>query len=225
MKKLLLFLIVLVSCIVLDVEADSLVFGTNNVSGENLVVDVKVSDATNGNNVYEGLLTYKDNVSNVSIVNEGNWEIYTKEVKEGIKFIVFNMNDVAINDTVLFKVSMNFKDTADISVSKVGSANGISGLGLADVVYSYKKEVVKPPVVNNNTNSNGGVVEQPTTEDVVLPQDTTNNIEEVEQEESEEKKEDKKESKKTPWWIAIPIIVVVAGAGIVVARKETGGAK
>lgn len=228
MKKIYSLIIIFLLSFIVNVSADTLVIDTNNVSNNNLLVDIKVKDSTRNNNVYEGIISYDDKkINNFNIVQDTGWEVYTKKVENGIKFMVFSMDFVAINDTVLFRISMNYKDIANLGINSVNSANGVDGINLSNVNYSYKQEIVTPPV-DNNVNNN------PTP---VIPEDVTNNVEpEIKDEEvvpdKEEIKEDEEaeeqyeavvEQEKTPWWLALLIIVIVVLAGIYVGFKKVPG--
>lgn len=229
MKKIYSLVIIFLLSFIVNVSADTLVIDTNNVSNNNLLVDIKVKDSTRNNNVYEGIISYDDKkISNFNIVQDTGWEVYTKKVDNGIKFMVFSMDSVAINDTVLFRISMNYKDIASLGINSVNSANGVDGINLSNVNYSYKQEIVTPPVIDNNVNNN------PTP---VIPEDVTNNVEpEIKDEEvvpdKEEIKEDEEveeqyeavvEQEKTPWWLALLIIAIVVLAGIYVGFKKVPG--
>lgn len=222
-----LFFVFLLSYVV-NVNADTLVLETNNGTENSIAVDIKVKDSTRSNNVYEGIISYDTKkINNFSIIQDTGWEVYTKEIDNGIKFMVFSMDSVAVNDTVLFRLNVNYKDIANIGISDVNTANGTDGISLSNLSYSYKYEVYVPPVVDNNVNSNPNPV---------IPEDVTNNVEpeikdeeiapdneEIKEEVVEEQYEAVIEQEDTPWWLAIIIISVVVLAGIYVGRKEISG--
>ena len=222
-----LFFVFLLSYVV-NVNADTLVLETNNGTENSIAVDIKVKDSTRSNNVYEGIISYDTKkINNFSIIQDTGWEVYTKEIDNGIKFMVFSMDSVAVNDTVLFRLNVNYKDIANIGISDVNTANGTDGISLSNLSYSYKYEVYVPPVVDNNVNNNPNPV---------IPEDVTNNVEpeikdeeiapdneEIKEEVVEEQYEPVIEQEDTPWWLAIIIISVVVLAGIYVGRKEISG--
>lgn len=227
MKRICTLFVVFLLSFVVNVNADTLVLETNNGTENSIAVDIKVKDSTRSNNVYEGIISYDTKkINNFSIIQDTGWEVHTKEVDNGIKFMVFSMDNVAVNDTVLFRLNVNYKDIANIGISDVNTANGTDGISLSNVSYSYKYEVYVPPVVDNNVNNNSNPV---------IPEDVTNNVEpEIKDEEivpdKEEIKEDVEEQyeavveqEDTPWWLAILIIAVVVLAGIYVGRKEISG--
>ncbi|MGN0966462.1 MAG: hypothetical protein ACI4OP_02575 [Candidatus Coprovivens sp.] len=225
-----LFFVFLLSFLV-NVNADTLVLETNNGTENSIAVDIKVKNSTRSNNVYEGIISYDTKkINNFSIIQDTGWEVYTKEIDNGIKFMVFSMDSVAVNDTVLFRLNVNYKDIANIGISDVNTANGTDGISLSNLSYSYKYEVYVPPVVDNTVNNNPNPV---------IPEDVTNNVEpeikdeeivpdneEIKEEVVEEQYEAVIEQEDTPWWLAIIIISVVVLAGIYVGRKEIlGGEK
>ena len=120
MKLIYTFVVVFLLNIVINVNADSLVFETNNSTSHSILIDIKVKDVTRNNNVYEGIIDYDTKkVSNLSIIQDTGWEVYAKETDNGLKFIAFNMNDVAINDTILFRLNMNYRDSVNISINDI----------------------------------------------------------------------------------------------------------
>lgn len=228
MKKIVGLIICFCTFCIVNVSAETLSLKLISEDNKDLKFDVVVTNVMGANNVFEGEVKYdKNDINSIKLVAADGWELYTKLKDNSVRFIALSMENVAVENTTLFKVNTDVKKETKLTLGNIGVAGGNVGVTLGEVTYTYKEIVVEDnkPVIDSE------IKPDVKDEEVSIPSDDLiNNIEDNEIiEEVVDKKEDKETKKdnelsKTIVSILVAIAIVTL-AFIFLFRKRKGGVK
>ena len=225
MKKIIGLIICLYAFCIVNVSAETLSLKLVSEDNKVLNFDVVVTNVMGANNVFEGEVKYdKNDINSIKLVAADGWELYTKVKDNSVRFIALSMENVAVENTTLFKVNTDVKKETKLTLGNIGVAGGNVGVTLGEITYSYKEVVVEDnkPVIDSE------IKPDIKDEQVSIPSDDLiNNIEDVKDDVVEkENKETKKDNELSKTIVSILVaIAIVTLAFIFLFRKRKGGVK